>query len=321
MNTSTQSRENVEKITGSVFGKLWHHYDDTLFKQSVELFRKRWEANGESPDFFHGKTCLDAGCGGGRYSIAMALMGAKKVMGIDVGEEGLKDGAKRADSLRLSQVEFQRKSILDSGLPDETFDFVCCCGVLHHTVGVEKGLREILRILKPGGSAYLLLYGAGGVYWPLNLLMRSTAHFLGLEEVDRCVGAAQLAANKRRTVLDDLFVPTLETYTPERVEFLLKDAGFSRWRRWTAAQLDHETSGQTMLDEIIIREKMWSAGAQTASSGSAARLELHLARQCQTVVDIARDLISQEEQGLLTAAQVRQVLVGTGHHRIIAEKP
>jgi ubiquinone/menaquinone biosynthesis C-methylase UbiE len=321
MKSKTHSSETVEDLTGSIFGKLWHAYDDALFKQSVEMFSKRWEANGESPDFFKDKTCLDAGCGGGRYSVAMALMGAKKVLGIDVGEEGVSDARKRAGTLKLGQVEFMRKSVLKSGLPSESYDFVCCCGVLHHTVGVERGLSEIFRMLKPGGSVYLLLYGAGGVYWPLNLLMRSTAQHLGLEEVDRCIGAAKLPANKRRTVLDDLFVPVLETYSAERVEFLLQNTGFARWRRWASGQMDHEATARSMLAEIIIRQQMWSAGAGTAPSSSTARLESLLADQCQTVVEIAQELIAQEDSGGITAGSARAVLVGTGHHRIIAEKP
>ena len=56
-----------------------------------------------------------------------------------------------------------------------------------------------------------------------------------------CLAAAVLAADKRRTILDDLFVPILETYTMDRVEQLLAGASFSSWRSWTSGQNDDES--------------------------------------------------------------------------------
>ena len=87
--------------------------------------------------------------------------------------------------------------------------------MLHHTRSVEKGLREIHRVLKPGGSLYLLLYGAGGIFWPLNYLLRPLPRLSGRMIWMSAVENAGYAANRRRSVLDDLFVPILETYTKE----------------------------------------------------------------------------------------------------------
>src|SRR5262249_55725552 len=68
-------RMEVEKVTGELFSQLWSAYDDDAFKHSVLLFEQRWRANGEDPEAFRGLRCIDVGCGGGRYSIAMALLG------------------------------------------------------------------------------------------------------------------------------------------------------------------------------------------------------------------------------------------------------
>lgn len=317
---SPDLKKSVEERTGRVFGDLWHRYDDALFKQSVELFEMRWRANGERGDFFTGKRCLDAGCGGGRYSIAMALMGASSVVGLDVGAAGLEDARRRCTTIGLQNVEFREGSVLELPFKDEEFDFACCSGVLHHTVGVETGLRELNRVLKPGGSLYLLLYGAGGLYWPLNLVMRSFAGVLGWDEVARCADAAGLAANKRRTVLDDLFVPTLETYTRERLHFLLERSGFSRWRHWETGQMDHESSPQVMIAELQIREDMWRAGAASAHNDHTRRVELLLGDQCRSVIATAQELVEQQRRGLISAAKLGDAVIGCGHHRVIAEK-
>ena len=313
----TSTTHAVEEQTGQLFGDLWHRYDDHLFKQSVELFGARWRANGEPEDFFRGKHCLDAGCGGGRFSFAMAQMGAASVRGVDVSAEGIADASRRRDALGMSQVSFRQSSLLDLPFEDGEFDFVCCSGVLHHTVSIERGLAEIHRVLRPGGSVYLLLYGAGGLYWPLNLVLRAFAQRLGQEEVDRCVQAAGLPPNKRRTILDDLFVPILETYTWERLEFLLRAAGFVGWRRWPAGQLDHEANPEALIAELRLRTDLWKAGAASAHP-RARDIESGLAMICDSVAAVASSLVEQHKAGQLTAEALREAVIGNGHHRLVA---
>lgn len=310
----------IEQQTGGLYGQLWPHYDDQLFLESVGLFEKRWKANGEAVDFFVGKHCLDVGCGGGRYSIAMAAMRAASVIGIDVGEEGIRDGAKRAAQLGVSNVSFRRASALELPFEDGRFDFVCCSGVLHHTTSVARGLLEIFRVLQRGGSVYLLLYGAGGVFWPLNYVMRAFAKLLGTEEMDRCVSAAGYPANRRRAILDDLFVPVLETYPAERVEQLLRDAGFREWRRWSGGRMDHENDARSMLAELESRTLLWEAGAKTALDPVTAAIESNAAVIHNAVIAAVRDLIRDEAAGHISAAQLREAVIGHGHHRLIAVK-
>ncbi len=311
---------SIEQQTGALYGGLWPHYDDKLFLESVALFEKRWRANNEPADFFRGKKCLDVGCGGGRYSIAMASMGAESVTGVDVGEEGIEDARRRAEQLEVSNVTFRRASALELPFPDAQFDFVCCSGVLHHTTSVARGFSEIYRVLKPGGSLYLLLYGAGGVFWPLNCVMRAFAGLLKKDEMDRCVVAAGFPANTRRSILDDLFVPVLETYPAERVDQLLGDAGFRNWRRWASGQMDHENDARTMLKELEKRTLLWEAGAEAASDPVAASVERHVGTIGRAVIAAVADLIAAENEGTITVSQLRDAVIGHGHHRLIAVK-
>lgn len=314
------STSSIEFRTGKLYGGLWSQYDDELFLKSLALFKDRWLANGEPSDFFVGKRCLDVGCGGGRYSLAMAHMGAESVVGVDVSESGLADAMMRGERLGYPNVSFKQASALELPFPDAQVDFVCCAGVLHHTRGVEKGLREIRRVLKPGGSMYMLLYGAGGVFWPLNYLLRPFATLVGQSDLETAVENAGYAANKRRAVLDDLFVPLLETYSRERVEQLLRDAGFSGWRYWTSARMDHETDAFTMIAELETRLLMWEAGYRHSTDPMKASLQLHCANLCRTVIDAARDLTEQHKIGRITRDQLQDAVVGHGHHRFIATR-
>src|SRR5262245_12110009 len=106
-----EDRVSLEQDTGRLFSDLWGPYDGKLFEESVDLFVKRLQRARFDPNWFKGKSCLDAGCGGGRNSIAMARLGAKEVVGIDVGEQGLVDAQQR--SRGLSNLKFRHGSILD----------------------------------------------------------------------------------------------------------------------------------------------------------------------------------------------------------------
>jgi len=249
----------------------------------------------------------------------MAQMGAASVTGVDVSGEGVAEAERRRQAMGMSQVHFRLASLLDLPFPDASFDFVCCSGVLHHTVSIERSLSEIHRVLSPGGSVYLLVYGAGGLYWPLNLVMRSFAQHLGADEVDRCIGAAGLPANKRRTILDDLFVPILETYSWDRVEALLRHAGFEKWRRWKAGQFDHESSADALVAELRLRTALWNAGAASAGL-DAADVERHLALICEHVVGAAMSLLGQHKRGRISADALRAAVIGDGHHRLVATR-
>ena len=317
----SSTQRAIEQKTGKLFGDLWHRYDDELFKQSVDLFGLRWRANGEPADFFQGKRCLDAGCGGGRFSFAMALMGAASVVGVDLSAEGIADANRRREAMGADQVSFRQSSVIELPFDDGEFDFVCCSGVLHHTVSIERGLAEIYRVLKPGGRVYLLLYGAGGLYWPLTLVLRSFAQRLGPVEVDRCIRAAELPANKRRTVLDDFFVPILETYTWERLEFLLQNAGFTKWHRWTGGRLDHEASPEAVIAELRIRAELWNAGAATSHVPATSDVEAGLGRLCEAVIRVATLLVEQRQRGMMSDADLHNAIIGLGHHRLVAERP
>jgi len=315
----TAPLSSVDLRTAALYGKLWPLYDDELFVESVNLFAIRWLANGEDPEFFRDRVCLDVGCGGGRYCFAMSRMGARSVVGIDLSEEGLADARRRSAAFPLKNIRFMNGSALELPFPDESFDFVCCSGVLHHTPCVEKGLQEIYRVLKPGGFTYLLLYGAGGLFWPLNSLLRPLAALLGEQYLEKALDKMGCAANRRRVVLDDTFTPILETYSKERVEELLKLAGFCGWRRWNSAQLDHESDAASLIAEIEERRRLYETEVCPSTSRNAA-IQSHCADMCRSVIEAARELERQCQSGHITEEELRAALIGEGHHRIIAER-
>ncbi|MGH9458945.1 MAG: class I SAM-dependent methyltransferase, partial [Thermoanaerobaculia bacterium] len=241
MSENKEAQRTLEKTTGERFGRLWAPYDTALFEDSVGLFSRRLVASGFDTSWFRGKRCLDAGCGGGRNSVAMARLGASEVVGIDVGEEGIRNAQERASG--LPNVRFQVGSLLDLPFADASFDLVWCAGVLMHTADEERALDELVRVLRPGGYLYLLVYATGGLRWPLIQWLRPLAAAIGESAVQDAMRDANLPANKRRTFLDDLFTPRIYFYDWVVVERMLRSRGMTRVERWDPeTRFDHEES-------------------------------------------------------------------------------
>jgi len=98
---------------------------------------------------------LDLGCGAGRHLILLAREGFE-VYGVDISEVALKIAENRLASLGL-KTKLKRCSIENIEYPSEFFDAVICINVIYHTTrkGVAKALREVYRVLKPGGLALI----------------------------------------------------------------------------------------------------------------------------------------------------------------------
>ena len=102
---------------------------------------------------------LDAGCGFGQWTFAMAQT-SKHVVGIDVDSERLSVSTQLASINNFKNVEFRRASLEEIPDFEETFDAVFCYSVVYltdyHTV-----FRNLFRILKKGGYLYICTNGPG----------------------------------------------------------------------------------------------------------------------------------------------------------------
>ena len=109
-----------------------------------------------------GERVLDVGCGTGTLAIeAAAVVGATgRVVGIDAAPE-MVDRARRKTSRGLSQVEFRTEVVERLPFEDGEFDAVLASLVLHHLPPEtrEAGVREIRRVLKPGGRLVVMEMG------------------------------------------------------------------------------------------------------------------------------------------------------------------
>ncbi|MCR4410070.1 MAG: class I SAM-dependent methyltransferase [Candidatus Saccharicenans sp.] len=98
-----------------------------------------------------GEKILDVGCGDGFYTERIARKGAETT-GIDIRKKALARARNRCSSLKLRFIEMDAEEL---DLPENHFDKVISFCVIEHLQDDEKTLRQIARLLKPGGRLFL----------------------------------------------------------------------------------------------------------------------------------------------------------------------
>lgn len=99
---------------------------------------------------------LDIGCGQGRI-VSLAREFGVNAVGFDISGKAMQDTVKHTPHLCLCDGE-------NICFPDETFDFVTNIGSLEHFPNLERGVAEMAQILKPEGSACILLPNLFGLF-------------------------------------------------------------------------------------------------------------------------------------------------------------
>ena len=231
--TNGHPAPDVKERTGAHYGNLFKEFSSRSFWDEPKmLLQQRLERNGISASDIANKKVLDSGCGGGRYSVAWRLLGAAPVVGLDISPVNIDDASRRVEMADLDQVTFQAGNVLDLPFAENEFDIVFSNGVLHHTTDWEKGVSELVRVLKPGGFGWLyLIEDPGGVFWDVIEILRV---IMKNEEKDRARKALQvleMPANRIFYMLDHVMVPINVRLTPAEIEASLASAGATEIRR------------------------------------------------------------------------------------------
>lgn len=165
------------------------------FFELVEAHRysKEWHIP-SAADFAgaRGLKVLEIGCGLGTDGAQFAEAGADYT-GVDLTDAAVELARRRFELFGLPG-KFQTADAEDLAFPDQGFDLVYSHGVLHHTPETGKAIKEIHRVLRPGGRAVVMLYHRGSYNYRVNisLLRRAGAHLLkwdtGIKLVNKLTG-------------------------------------------------------------------------------------------------------------------------------------
>ncbi len=193
-------RDRIKMGYDGTFSQHVTHYDEIAGE-----FQKRAAAYQLYGIDFHGKEVIDIGGGTGIIALMALEMGAAKVVCGDISEYMLERGRVKAKALSYDPDRIEFRQLDAESLPynDNSFDIVLTGMAFGLFPDQKKAVKEMYRVLRPGGLAALGAHGPEH-YW---------------EAVD-----TNLRAINKKYVLGY----RLEFWprTEKKIHFLMKDSGF-----------------------------------------------------------------------------------------------
>ena len=151
-------QQSKEQRVHKVFEKISDNYDKMnsviSFQQHVKWRRDTMKRMDVKP----GSKALDLCCGTADWTIALAeaVGSSGEVVGLDFSKNMLKVGIEKVDNLGLKQVKLIHGNAMELPFPDNSFDYVTIGFGLRNVPDYLQVLKEMLRVLKPGGVAVCL---------------------------------------------------------------------------------------------------------------------------------------------------------------------
>lgn len=191
------------------FSEAAHRYDAAT--RAMSLFRDAsWKKRlvdtlPRSPS----PRCVDIGCGTGDIAFLLARRYPRgTVAGVDISEPMLRIAR---DRNRHSRVRFLRQDMCAMEFPDGSVDIVTGSYALRNAPDLPRAIREIGRILKPGGTAAFLEFAKprmAALRGPQRFLLRNWCGFWGFlfhgsREIHGYIAESLAAFPDRERVLED----------------------------------------------------------------------------------------------------------------------
>lgn len=172
---------DIQNFWGDIYNQWYSSLDNNLDHRTLmnhlndleDMFLKRRHLAVTEIDLhsIEGQEFLEIGSGGGAHSALFKKYGSD-VVAIDITPERVNSTAKKLSLIdNESGVAFAADA---ENLPfcNDCFDVVYSNGVLHHSENTEICIEEVLRVLKPGGKAIIMLYSKDSVLYWMNLFVK-----------------------------------------------------------------------------------------------------------------------------------------------------
>ena len=192
-----------------------------------EKMRKlRYDINHYMHEFYPFKNCknkkiLEIGCGGGIDSMEYSRNGGN-VWATDLTDEAVEFTKGRIERNNFKNIKVEKVSVKDIPYEDNFFDIVHVMGILHHITDVDIGVKEILRVLKPGGSVYAMFYNKNSLlYYHSIMYLRGVVD----GEFERGLTEEDLVSKYSEA---ETGCPYTKIYTEDTIEKLFYDNGFGK---------------------------------------------------------------------------------------------
>lgn len=165
-NIPQQWYSKKEPFTLAWFNELSYKRYDRYYPYFKEVCEFEYHQNEE---------VLEVGCGIGTDLVEYAKHGAH-VTGVDLGDDQVMLTKLNLELRELPYREIRTANAEQLPFEDDIFDVVVSIGVVHHTPHTEKAIAEIRRVLKPDGTALILVYARGWKHYVKRCFIQGIMH-------------------------------------------------------------------------------------------------------------------------------------------------
>lgn len=166
------------------------------------------------------KRILDIATGTGDFAILSAqMLQPSQLIGADISEGMMNIGREKVDKMKLNHIiSFQKEDCLNLTFEDESFDAITAAFGIRNFQDLDKGLKEMCRVLKKGGHLSIVELSQP-VSFPMHQLFKVYSHTI-LPLYGKLISKDQSAYN--------YLTATIEAFPQgETMVEVLKKAGFT----------------------------------------------------------------------------------------------
>lgn len=151
-------KDDKGKQVEEMFDNIAHSYDKLNHRLSWNI-DKGWRMKAiETLAPYNPKTILDVATGTGDFAILAAKkLCPQKLVGSDISEGMMEIGRQKVKAERLDGIiSFEKEDCMALSFADNTFDAVTAAFGIRNFPNLDKGLKEMCRVLKPGGHLCII---------------------------------------------------------------------------------------------------------------------------------------------------------------------
>jgi ubiquinone/menaquinone biosynthesis C-methylase UbiE len=149
MTTMTMRKPHGDRPIKGLMAKWYANNTGEMMKEYVDLARR------VAIELPKGSSVLEVAPGPGYFCIELGKLGPYAITGMDLSRTFVKMAAEKATAAGV-KAEFVEGSASKMPFPKESFDFLLCRAAFKNFARPVDALKEMCRVLKPGGRGLLI---------------------------------------------------------------------------------------------------------------------------------------------------------------------
>jgi ubiquinone/menaquinone biosynthesis C-methylase UbiE len=184
--TKTSVQDNYKVMWEDIGTDSGESYLDIKFRPTYRIGLTHHLRENKIYDFLSPQSTdivLDIACASGRQLFGIYRQ-IKKGYGVDISDSFLNKARRHQHHLEANNLEFKQGVIENIPFADVFFDKIICAEVLEHVFDKDQALKEVLRVLKPGGFLIISVpyLNADATLWGRFLRRLGLRKFTPLED-------------------------------------------------------------------------------------------------------------------------------------------